>query len=93
MEIEVPQYMVEATSVDENTILLNLVVMTSGTMSRYFLCEADQNYQDIAKQLHDKICQAGNEARLAKRSSKIMVVKDLPDGLKNGGGYGKGHIR
>lgn len=88
MEIEVPQFAIEAAQIEpgnpDSDVILSLVVTTSGSMARYFLCEASQNYQDIAKQLHDKINQAGSAARRSK--SKIVTVQALPDGLRNGHG-------
>lgn len=83
MDVEIPQIAIQAEQISEDVIILSLMVTTSGTQAKYFLCTSEQNYQQIAKTIHDGICRAGAEARQAK--SGLIVVKDLPDGLKNGG--------
>lgn len=82
MEVEVPQIAVTCVQLDPENIIMSLEITTSGTKAEYFLCEVGQNYQNIAKQIHDKICEAGNQARRAK--SGIIAVSGLPDSLKNG---------
>lgn len=79
IEIEVPQWVIEVMQVEDQYILL-LNFSSSGQQTKVYICEASQNYQDVAKRLHDGICKAGDEARRVK--SGIITVKDLPDGLK-----------
>lgn len=92
MEVEVPQFTVMAKQLDNDVIVLLLTFTSSGQETQVFLCEVNQNYQDIAKKIHDGICKAGAEGRRHKarhngnqRESGIVVVKDLPDSMKHGG--------
>lgn len=79
LEIEVPQWVVECMQIEDQYVLL-LSFSSSGQQTKVYLCEASQNYQDLAKRIHDGICKAGAEARRIK--SGLITVKDLPDGLK-----------
>ena len=79
LEIEVPQWAVEVMQIDDQYVMM-MVFSSSGQQTKVYLCEASQNYQDIAKKLHDAICKAGAEARRVK--SGLVTVTDLPDSLK-----------
>lgn len=76
VSIEVPQYHIMA---DEQQGFLALVVSCSGTMSQHFLC-MPQDYRKTAGQFREMIMRAG--AELNVKSSKIQIVKELPDGLR-----------
>lgn len=82
VQVEVPQVGVEVQKISDDVVVLMLVFTCSGNQSKFYLCEANQNYQDIAKKIHDGICTAGREARRAK--SGLITVTSLPDSLKNG---------
>lgn len=76
IEVEVPEFYIMT---DENIGTLSLVVTTSGSMSQYLLGKGD-DYKRIASQFREMIMRAG--AELKSKSSGILVVKDLPDGLR-----------
>ena len=84
---EIPQYAVIAqpkgSLTDERNrpvIMLGLQITTSATFHQYYLCDASDNFQEVAKRLHDKICQAGREARRAQ--SGLVVVEGGSDALR-----------
>lgn len=87
LEIEIPQFAVEVMQIEDQYIVM-LVFSSSGQQVRVYLCEASQNYQQIAKKIHDGICDAASQAR--RQKSGLITVHDLPDALKNGG---PGHAR
>lgn len=90
LEIEVPQFAVEVQQVEDNYVIM-LVFSSSGQQVKVYLCEASQNYQQIAKKIHDGICDAAGQARRAK--SGLVTVHDLPDSLKGVNLNGKGTVR
>lgn len=75
-EIEIPQYHIMT---DLEGGFLALVVSCSGTMSQHFLC-LGPDYKRTAGQFREMIMRAG--AELASKQSGLIVVKDLPDGLR-----------
>jgi len=80
IEVEVPQFGVEVQQLQADVYVIMLVFSSSGQQTKVYLCEASQNYQQIAKQIHDGICDAGGQARRMK--SGLVTVRDLPDSLK-----------
>lgn len=78
--IEVPQFHIMA---DEEQGFLALVCSTSGTMSQFFLCQAG-DHKKAAGQFREMIMRAG--AELASKQSGLIVVKELPDGLRKAQG-------
>jgi hypothetical protein len=90
ISIEVPTIAIEAKEIAPERVMISLVVLGTGFRSEYFLCTQDQNYQAIAKQIHDKICEAGQQGRRAVaqqgngKDSGLIVVRDLPDSMKGG---------
>lgn len=76
VSIEVPQFHIMA---DAEQGFLALVVSCSGTMSQHFLCRAGE-HRKAAGQFREMIMRAG--AELESKSSRIQVVKELPDGLR-----------
>lgn len=76
VDIEVPEFYV---MVDENLGTINLVISTSGTMYQAFLGMVS-DYKSIAGKLREQVMRAGAEH--ASKSSGLLVVKDLPDGLR-----------
>lgn len=82
IDYEIPQYAIEAEAVGPGldgkpVIILSLVVTTSATLSKFLLCEATDNYQDIARQLHDKICHAGQQARRARTGLAVANGSEI----------------
>lgn len=53
--------------------MIALQIMTPASMSHFYICDVTDNYQDIAKQLHDRLCEAGVNGRRAQ--SGIVVAK------------------
>lgn len=73
MNVQAPQYgitvMPKAGAVTARglpVMMLVLSVDTGASMHTFYLCDAQDNYQDIAKQIHDKINEAGRQARRAE---------------------------
>lgn len=87
LEIETPQLGVEVMQVSETDYVVMLVASSSGQQTKIFLCEVGQNYQQIAKKIHDAICDAASEGRRAK--SGLIQVRDIPDSLKGARFNGK----
>lgn len=76
VEVELPEFYIMT---DENVGTINLVATTSGSMAQYLLGKGS-DYKRIASQFREMIMRAG--AELASKSSGIVVVKELPDGLR-----------
>jgi hypothetical protein len=82
-----PQYgivvMPKGTETDERgkpVLMLCLSVSDSATQAQMYLCDAQDNYQDVAKKFHDMICQAGRDARRAQ--SGLVVVEGGSDAFR-----------
>lgn len=59
--------------------MLTLQATTSGTLHRFYLCDAD-NYEDMARELHKLIMKVGREAKRAQ-SGLVVVEGGMPDAL------------
>jgi hypothetical protein len=85
--VSAPQYAIMAQNMPGETdehgrpvIYLGLEVSTEMTQHLFYLCHASDNYQDVAKKLHDMICKAGAEARRAQ--SGLLVVNGDSDAFR-----------
>jgi hypothetical protein len=56
-------------------LFLALSIITGGTEFQAYLCDADQNFTDIARQLEQGIIEAGRKARQAQ--SGLMIPKGV----------------
>jgi hypothetical protein len=63
----------EITSTGKPRLMLVLAVSEAASQHQFYLCDADDNYQDVAQQFANKINEAGREARRAQ--SGLVVVK------------------
>lgn len=70
----------ERTPGGQPKLMLVLAVDSIVSQHDFYLCDASDNYQDIAKQIHDKINEAGREARRAQTG--LVVVKGDINGLR-----------
>jgi hypothetical protein len=85
VEVEIPQYAIEVQESipgKESTRFLSLVVRTSGSEARYFLCMAD-NAERTARVISKNISDAGRDAR--SRPSLITGTAAMGNGLRKEG--------
>jgi hypothetical protein len=85
--IDVPQYGIvvqqkgaEVTERGRPKLMMLFQISTSSTNHQFYLCDVSDNFQDIAKKVHDMICEAGNEGRRAQ--SGLVAVKGGSDGFR-----------
>jgi hypothetical protein len=64
-------------------LMLVLSIAETTSTHDFYLCDASDNYQDIAKTMHDMICKAGSEGRRAQ--SGLVVVEGGSDGFRSDG--------
>lgn len=62
-------------------LMMCLTIMETASQHQYYLCDVRDNYQDIAKKMHDMICQAGREGRRAQ-SGLVVVEGGNSDALR-----------
>jgi hypothetical protein len=61
-------------------LMLTIDISTSSAHHNFYLCDASDNYQDIASKIEKMINEAGREARRAQ--SGLVAVKGGSDGLR-----------
>lgn len=66
----------------ENKLWMGLDIQTDSMQVKVFLCRAD-DYMNVAKEIHEKIMQAGKEMRRAE-SGLIVANGALPNATKQG---------
>jgi hypothetical protein len=62
-------------------LMLVFSVVTEQSQHDFYLCDVSDNYQDIAKQIHDRINEAGRQGR--KAQTGLIVVEGGSDGLRS----------
>ncbi len=62
--IDSPQYSVLVQPDNEQVLFMALLISTSSTMQQFYLCRSD-GYTTAAREMHDKIMQAGKEMKPA----------------------------
>jgi hypothetical protein len=87
MNVKAPQYgmivMPKGDEKDERgkpVLMMILTVTTAVSTHQFYLCDVSDNFQHVAKQFHDKVCEAGREGRRAQ--SGLIVVEGGSDGLR-----------
>jgi hypothetical protein len=78
VNIDKPQFGIAVQPDQEGKLFMSLIISTSGTTYQSFLCRSE-NYADTARQIHDKIMEAGKEMRRAE--SGIVAVNGSLDGI------------
>lgn len=83
----VPQYGIkvmpkgdEMTDRGRPKLMLVLSVIETTSQHDFYLCDVSDNYQEVARQMHEMICKAGGEGRRAQ--SGLIVVEGGSDGLR-----------
>jgi len=76
--IDSPQYSVLVQPDNEQVLFMALLISTSSTMQQFYLCRSD-GYTTAAREMHDKIMQAGKEMKRAE--SGLVVAKGSLDGI------------
>lgn len=79
INIDIPKYGIAVNQDQENKLFGTLMVETSSVRLEFFLFRSD-NYQDVARKLHDKIMQAGKDMKRAE-SGLVVAEGPLPNGF------------
>jgi hypothetical protein len=74
----------EKTANGKPKLMMCLQLMTDVSQAMYYLCDVEDNFQNIAQQFSDMIVKAGQEGRRAQ-SGLLVVEGVIPDGYRKEG--------